>query len=595
MEGKEPNLIIDELQKQVADLQKQGFEAVSISYPKENGGYETYLTGNGLGYDDEVSLNLKKIAKASTPQKEFQQIGSEFTPSPSLKEGDPLFNKNIIPVNVEGVGTKGKGYVPWGAANRLPNFIFQTGYSLPYIARSLSYSRDTIVGLGCEFMYRFTRYSNGTVTTKMIPYEDAGMLIRHRIMELESVLADKDANGTGVVNMANYNQQGNPKLGTVEYELKVLRDDYEVWERVSEEVTKFCQENSVSKHMTQCMTNFVPLEMYFPIIGLSIGEPGKDWEPKIVTIKQIDCVAARVEEMDEDRNINFVYHSDVWRSYGGFSALMPKEGEIVAYPALPEEGYLQALRRIVKQKRKVGVRSRPTWFCIPRRMPSMNSLYYTQPTWFSVYSSKLYDYAFTMISDRAAAKLNGTMFGKIIFVNKEYMERLMANNGCTTKEARLAFRKQFKDTIDQFLRDRRNNGATAMFDTVTGPDGKPIDSIRIVDVPLNAENVTANKTELTEISNAIFLTMGIHSAIIGNDISASGSSGGTVQRELDLLKQKQLAPMQKDYLDFLNFIRDFNDWDPKHGVWVSKQMSLTTLDASKTGTATITGDGQKIN
>ena len=171
----------------------------------------------------------------------------------------------------------------------------------------------------------------------------------------------------------------------------------------------------------------------------------------------------------------------------------------------------------------------------------------------------------------------------------------MANNGCTTKEQRKAFRAQFKASIDQFLKDRRNNGATAMFDTVIGPDGKPIDSIKIVDVPLNAENVTANKTELTEISNAIFLTMGIHSAIIGNDISSSGSNGGTVQRELDLLKQKQLSPMQKDYLDFLNFIRDFNNWDPKHGVWVSKQMSLTTLDASKTGTATITGDGQKIS
>ena len=240
------------------------------------------------------------------------------------------------------------------------------------------------------------------------------------------------------------------------------------------------------------------------------------------------------------------------------------------------------------------MRSRPTWFCMPRRMPSMNSLYYTQPTWFSVYSSKLYDYAFTMISDRAAAKLNGTMFGKLIFVNQEYMERLMANNGCKTKEERIEFRKKFKENLDKFLKDRRNNGSTAMFDTVMGPDGKPIDSVKIIDVPLNADNVTANKTELTEISNAIFLTMGIHSAIIGNDITSSGSNGGTVQRELDLLKQKQLSPMQKDYLDFLNFIRDFNNWDPKHGEWVSKQMSLTTLDASKTGTTTITGDGQKI-
>lgn len=586
----EKKQIVEEIRAEVADLQKNGYTEFAMSYPTEDGGYDTYLAGegNGFGYDEALEQSFQKIARPSSVQKEFSQICNDFTPESGLKPSDPLFQKTIIPVTIEGVGTPGKGYIPWGNANRLPNFIFQTGYSLPYTARSLQYSRDTIVGLGCEFMYRYSRYTNGTVTTKMIPYQDAGMLIRNRIMELEAQAGEQAA-------MRNFNpKNGNPKPGTIDYELQLLRKDYEEWERVSAEVEEFCQNNSISKHMAQCMTNMVPLEMYFPLIGLSRGEPGKDWEPKIVSIKQIDCVAARVEEMDGDRNINYVYHSDLWRSYLGFGALMPKEGEIVAYPALPEETPLQALRNIVKAKKKNGVRSRPTWFCLPRRMPSMNSLYYTQPTWFSVYSSKLFDYAFTMISDRAAAKLNGTMFGKLIFVNQEYIERLMANNGCTTKEQRLAFRKQFKDNLDKFLKDRRNNGATAMFDTVMGPDGKPIDSVKIIDVPLNAENVTANKTELTEISNAIFLTMGIHSAVIGNDITSSGSNGGSVQRELDLLKQKQLSPMQKDYLDFLNFIRDFNNWDPKHGEWVSKQMSLTTLDASKTGTATITGDGQKI-
>ena len=595
MEGKD-NPVIKELQQKVADIQSQGYEAVAISYPSEKGEYETYMASSGgFGFEDELMKSYEKIAKPSSVNKEFQQICSDFTPESTLKPSDPLFQKRIIPVNIPGVGTNGKGYIPWGNANRLPNFIFQTAYSLPYIARSLSYSRDTIVGLGCEFMYRFTRYSNGTVTTKMIPYKDAGLLLRGRIMELEAQLPkheDKSVMPAEVVK--NYLTDGKPKPGTLDYELKKLREDYEVWERVNAKVTKFCQDNSVSKHMTQCMTNFVPLEMYFPLIGLDQGEAGKEWYPEIVRIRQLDCVATRVEEMNSEGNSKYVYNSNLWRGYGGFAVLQPEVGEVVAYPALPEEGYLEELRKIVWSKRKNAYRSRPTWFCLPRRMPSMNSLYYTQPTWFSVYSSRLYDYAFTMISDRASAKLNGTMFGKLIFVNKEYMESLMAANNCTTKELRLSFRKKFKDDIDKFLKDRRNNGATAMFDTFVSPNGDLWDSIKIVDVPLNTENVSANKTELTEISNAIFLTMGIHSAIIGNDISASGSNGGTVQRELDLLKQKQLSPMQKDYLDFLNFIRDFNNWDPEHGEWVSKQMSLTTLDASKTGTTTITGDGQKL-
>lgn len=595
MEGKE-NSVIKELQKEVADIQSKGYEAVGIAYPDENGDYDTYIAdAGGLGYTDELMNQYAKIAAPTTVQKEFRQICSDFEPQSTLTPKDPLFQKTVIPVNIEGVGSNGRGYIPWGPANRLPNFIFQTGYSSPYIGRSLSYTRDTIVGLGCEYMYRFTRYSNGTVTTKMIPYEDAGLLIRSRIMELEAQVASRQTPGNPLVtNITQFLPEGEPRPGTIDYELQLLREDYKTWDRVNKEVKEFCQNNSISKHMMQCMTNFVPLEMYFPLIGLSRDDDQKEWNPKIKSIKQIDCVSARVEEMDEDRNINYVYYSDVWRGYGGFDSLLLKPGEVVAYPVLPEDEPLVALRKIVKKKKKVGVRSRQCWYCIPRRMPSLNSLYYTQPTWFSVYSSRLYDYASTMISDRASAKLNGTMFGKLIFVNKEYMDSMMAANNCTTKEQRLSFRKQFKKSIDDFLRDRRNNGATAMFDTFVSPNGDLWDSVKIVDVPLNAENVSANKTELTEISNAIFLTMGIHSAIIGNDISASGSNGGTVQRELDLLKQKQLSPMQKDYLDFLNFIRDFNDWDPQHGEWVSKQMSLTTLDASKTGTATITGDGQKI-
>ena len=63
MEGKE-NPVINEIRKQVNDLQEQGFEAVSISYPTKDGGYDTYLCSNsGFGYEDEL---MKSYAKIST-------------------------------------------------------------------------------------------------------------------------------------------------------------------------------------------------------------------------------------------------------------------------------------------------------------------------------------------------------------------------------------------------------------------------------------------------------------------------------------------------------------------------------------------------
>jgi hypothetical protein len=493
------------------------------------------------------------------------------------------------------VGTPGRGYIPWGPANNLPNFIFNTAYSLPYTSRSLQFARDTIVGLGTEFVYRWSRYSNGTVITSEIPYSEAGALIRGRIAELEAQSGKSD-DANEIVNMIDFNgNEVTAKPGSTEFELNRLRKDYETWERVNEEVQEFLRNNNVYKHEAACMTDFVAMEMYFPLIGLSRGEPAKDWNPKIVSIRQIPCIAARVEEMDEKRISRHVYYSDRWRSNTGYNGLLPALNEIVAYPSLPETNTIAELRAVVRKKRKAGVRSRPTWFCVPRRMPSMNALYYSRPTWWSIYTSQIYDYAATLIADRAAARRNSTMWGKIIMINHEYLASLWAANGCTDEPSRQAFRRKLKERIDEFLKNRDNNGATVMFESVVSPNGNELwDSVRIIDVPFADKQVTtANKTELSEISNVIFQAMGMHSLLMGNEIAAS-ATGGTAQRELDLLKQKQLAPMQKDYLDFLNFIRDWNDWDPTHGVWRSRQMSLTTLDASKTGTTVVDGSGEKV-
>lgn len=591
---KRVNKTLENIRRQVDELKGQGYEALGMSYNTQDGvfdGSEPEVS-NSIDVDTMLSSRYQKIANGKEPQERAAEM-LEYTPY--LGEDKTLAKQNIIPILYEGVGTSGLGYIPWGPENRLPNFIYNTAYSLHCTARSLQFLRDEIVGLGVEFMYRWTRYVGGTVTTKEIPYKDAGVLIRGRIMELEKQRKETSGMDESVVNMLELDGAGNPKPGTLEYEIQQLRNDYAEWERVNAEVEEFEQNNNLHKHFLGCMTDFVPMEIYFPLIGLNRGKPGQVWEPKIVSLRYINCCASRLEQMDEDRKINYVYYSDRWRTYDGYSALLPKNNEVVAYPALPETGTMDALKDVVNRKKNVGVRSRPTWFCIPRRMPSMNSVYYPVPYWWSIYTSQLYDYCSTIIADRAAARQNSTMWGKIIMVNHRYLETLWNDNGCDTPEKRKNFRKKLKENIDNFLRNRKNNGSTVMFESVVSPGGDTLwDSVKIIDVPMNLpDTATANKTELSEITNAIFLTMGIHSVLMGNEISSSSSTGGTVQRELDLLKQKQLAPMQKDYLDLLNFVRDWNKWDTRHGVFRSKQMSLSTLDASKTGTVVINEQGEK--
>lgn len=631
MEQKETNPKINEtlenIKHQVSDLQQQGYEGLGMifsdtpEHPAASGGTasapgehpaagsiqkslspsdvqtisEAFLSDTaGFGYTSAVDKTYQEIAGSTSPDARHETMVNFDPNKGNFRKDNPLFERTIIPVEHPNVGTPGKGYIPWGFENKLPNFIYQTSRSLPYTARSLQFLRDQIVGLGVEFTYCWTRYVGGTVTTKEIPYKDAGVLIRGRIMELEAARAQANGGDNTIVNMINLDGSGQPKPGTIEFELQQLRKDYATWERVNAEEREFEENNNLYKHQLACTEDLVPLEMYYPLLGLSQGEPSKDWEPKIVSLRHISCCAGRLEEMDEDRNINYVYYSDRWRTNLGMSILQPKLNEIVAYPSLPETGTIGYLRKIVNKKKKVGVRSRPTWFCMPRRMPCMNSLYYPVPYWWSIYTSAVYDYATTIIADRASVRMNSTMWGKIIMVNHAYMERLWTANSCDTPEKKKDFRQKFKESIDNFLKNRANNGSTAMFESVVAPDGSTLwDSVKIIDVPINTNVAAANKTELAEVSNVIFLAMGIHSVLMGNEISASSSTGGTVQRELDLLTQKHLAPMQKDYLDLLNLVRDWNDWDSEHAVYRSKQMSLTTLDASKNGITPINNEGEK--
>ena len=70
----------------------------------------------------------------------------------------------------------------------------------------------------------------------------------------------------------------------------------------------------------------------------------------------------------------------------------------------------------------------------------------------------------------------------------------------------------------------------------------------------------------------------------------AASNGGTALREMHLLKQQQLNVHQRNYCQFLNNIAAYNGWD--NAEWHVVQQTLTTLDASKTGTKeTISSEG----
>ena len=332
-------------------------------------------------------------------------------------------------------------------------------------------------------------------------------------------------------------------------------------------------------HYLKCMADDVHMDIYFPTIGLSIGRANEAWDPKIVKVGNLSSVCTRMEEMDENLHVNYVYYSEKWRC-DTTAKLQSKE--IVSYPTLMPENRLNELRRQVRKNQSSSTRRRPTWFCCPTYYPSMFRPYYPQPSWWSIFPSKTYDYASTLITDKATMRKNSTMWGKMVFINVEYLRVMYDLAGADTDEEMLAIRNKIYNNVNSFLLKKENSGKTICLDMFLGSDNKMQYSVEIVDVP----QVSAGKEmkdELEEISSILFFAIGVHPALIGAVPGKSSSTGGTYQRELQLLKQSQVSPRQRIYLKFMQDIHAFNRWD-KHGVWVIKQQVLTTLDRNPSGT-----------
>lgn len=534
-------------------------------------------------------------------------VSSEFPGGKSAHRSFGMFDsKQSSPSLVEGVGTPGYGYIPWGPNNDLPNQIYSLVADQPYTAAAIKFLIDLTVGRGPKLMYKWARYAGGTVTEELIPYEHAGVLLRNRLRELKLQLAkqmnneepvkeeegsQESSKGTiewseavlmteGMDSCPKDEKHPEDEPGTLEYEIRTLENDYKEWERVMPEHKRFTSENNLTLHFLECMTDYMHMDIYFPRIGFEIGTSGS-WNPKIRVVDRVPDVCARQEQMDERLRVNYVYYSEKWRQ-DATAELSSRD--IVAYPAVQNKFMLNGWKSIVKKHQRSRLKDRPIWVACPIKYPSMQNPYYPRPAWWSIFPSMVYEYARTLIIDKAIARNNATMWSKIIFIDQEYLSRIFDIRGADTPEEQQKVRNEIYDRVNRLLQRKENNGKTLLMDKYVGPNGKDVQySIEIVDVPQPSSGAET-KDELEEISSIIFFAFGVHPALIGATPGKSGSTGGTFQRELMLIKQNLLDPARSLYLKFLQNIYDFNGWGSDHAVWKVSDLVLTTLDRSKTGT-----------
>lgn len=362
--------------------------------------------------------------------------------------------------------------------------------------------------------------------------------------------------------------------------VKRIKEDLKIWENTNGEVRRFLEENDLNLTLLKLMVDDAHMDISFPELELSQGRTKEEWNPKITGIRHRPCTTCRLEQMDSLGVINYVYVSNQWRLFSATTERM-QDLDIYAIPALDPEGALRTLRRQVRANKNAALKNRPTRFILPTYYPSMSHPYYPQPSWWSIFPSRIFQYANTLMGDKATARENSTMFGHLIYVHNLYLESLYSQNEAKTPEEKNAVVDKLWNDVNDFLSKKENHGKTFMAATFQSNDGRTVKGVEIVPVQ-DAVNGADTKDELEEIASIIFFAMEVHPALIGAIPGKSGSSGGTYHRELFLLKQLRMWPRRKRMLRPLEITQIFNGWDT-HGVWTIPDMVLTTLDRSATG------------
>ena len=517
----------------------------------------------------------------------------------------------------------GLGYVEWGPGNNIPSVIPPLAQSSPYTAAPLRYIADTICGLGPALMYRFP---DGT----LCDMKDAGYKI---LEQLEKKKEEQDEDGSIVLPGTGVAQRdGNTTfigdyvitdggIMTVEEAKEMeleprgvstmprnLGPDY--WNRLYAEWEKtwygydatdllgdtahrmgtkeFLQNNNLNLHISQCMDDHVKMDMFFPTVGFSDkGLRGK-WDPLIDKVDMIPCHSTRLERRNEFNKINHCYVSDRFRTIGIGTArvVSPEQMKVKMFPACMPQHLLQDLRYIVSSSQKSRINARPMWVVCPTFYPSLNKPYYPQPAWWSIFTSKAFDFSATILYDKYKARENNTTWGRILYISLDYLESVFGDEGYQgNPEKQQEFVDNLTQSMEEFLQHRDNHGKTMVQWMWAGQDGKTVmHNVEIVDVnEASNDAVKAGKEELELSTSPIFLALQVDPRLVGVPMVAA-SNGGTALREMQLLKQQQLNVHQRLYTQFLNAVLAFNGWDCDGRVeFHVKQQTFTTLDRSKTG------------
>lgn len=595
------------LRKKTAELRQQGY---SILMPSER----SYYNQNGpeRSWSDFIGAQLRSGGT------ENGRVQRKSIPTLYFSSG------NEVKTGTENKGTKDLGYIEWGHGNTLPNLVALLTNMLPYTAAGIEFNQMLVAGLGPQPKFDVTQYVGGNITTTKIRYKDAGQYLRGRITDLQRELLklhreqqqeqQPASGGSTAVGSADAavatvpvgsptgnsaaEKAFNDLTASITAQIEDLQKALARWETTWPKVKEFIERNNLAQTWLAVSLDQVMFNISFPELQLNQREldknnkdvQTKDWKPAVTGISYHSCHTTRLERMDDEGRINFVYCSNRWLDKPWLDQGGEMNAPILAIPALNPMSPLLSLKEAIwKAKEKnVSVNNRPTHFVFPCFNPTAGRPYYPTPAWHSIFGGDIYEYLSTIISDRYNRKKNSNIIGRIIYLHNDYMQQLFIQKKAQSDAKKQAeLRDKLYTQINQWLSNRDNAGQSLLAFTFMGNDGKEHKSFEIVEIESASKSAAeANEKETAEISSIVFMALGLDARLLGSSpLALVGSNGGTDIRERYLLRLILKSSIQNVMLKTLDVISHFNEWDESL-VWEIDREVMTTLDRSKSGVTT---------
>lgn len=340
------------------------------------------------------------------------------------------------------------------------------------------------------------------------------------------------------------------------------------------EINDWMEENNVTNYMLEQLTDMKMFFNVFPEIILS--NDGK----KVTNIYSKEAMYSRWEKADKEGIIRHHLYSANWGTTNGvYVDDTGKEYDPVVTPVLDSRFPLRDLRELS------GGRDRR--FIVPVSFPTPGRMYYQKPYWWSIFESGWFDYSQLIPAYKRKIIAELSVIRYHIELSEDYFEQIYKAEKITDEKKKEERRALEYQNLNAFLSDNNNTNKSVISPVKYTPDG----GVAMSRMKINKIDDNTKGGEFIEdseeASNMICYAMGVHPSLRGASPGKSKTINGTEARELFLMKQS----LERTYRDQLLFpfnhiIKPFNNW-PKNVFFHIFDITLTTLDKSSNGTATV--------